>query len=138
MQAMDEVERDGGIDQADDERQELHRRGRNPGVEHGPQARQGKGDEAQEPCRELAHMAGMMIGRLDQPRLRLAGPQQHVDGQHHQPPMHQPAEQRDGQLASRGAVEEPGRMGGVEDDHQGDEAREIAEEGGDHAAADIG
>ena len=82
-------------------------------------------------------MAGMMIGRLDQPRLRLAGPQQHVDGQHHQPPMHQPAEQRDGQLAARGAVEEPGGMGGVEDDQQGDEAREIAEKGGDHAAADI-
>ena len=138
MQAVDEVERDGGIDQAHHQRQELHRRCGNAGIEHGPETRQGKGDEAQEPGRELAHMAGMMIGRLDQPRLRLAGPQQHVDGQHHQPPMHQPAEQRDRQLAPRGAVEEPGGMGGIEDDHQGEEACEIAEKGGDHAAADIG
>ena len=80
----------------------------------------------------------MMIGRLDQPRLGLAGPQQHVDGQHHQPPMHQPAEQRDRQFASWGMIEEPEGMSGVEDDHQRDEACEIAEKGRDHAAADIG
>ena len=75
MEMQDEVERKPRVGETDDQGEQPDVRRRHARMKEGPQRRLGKGDEAEQPGPELAHLGRMIARRHDQPRFGLTGPQ---------------------------------------------------------------